>query len=134
MSRFIESAAVVAGAEAFLLSGVLKAPLVAAFMAKARWFHGADVQGTLEAIDRAARAWKASLVLAERENAAPDRAMVPDSRWTVDQAAGYLGLSRRRVQELARAGWFTGRREGRRWVLDEASVLDYNRRERNGSA
>ena len=83
--RFIESAAVVAGPEAFLLSRVLKAPLVAAFMAKARWCHGADVETTVAAIHEAARAWEASLVLAERENAASDRG-VP--RLLVDSRAG----------------------------------------------
>lgn len=132
MSRFIDApSAVVSGSAAFLLSRLLKAPPVTAYMAAARWVHGPDVERTLHAIHRAARAWEASL---ERENAAPDRTVCPDSRWTVEQAAEHLGLSRRRVQELARAGWFTGRREGRRWVLDEASVLDYHRRERNGSA
>ena len=42
-----------------------------------------------------------------------------------------LGISRRRVQELARSGRITGRRVGRRWYLDPYSVTAYHRRERN---
>jgi excisionase family DNA binding protein len=127
--RFIEyPAAVVTGPEAFLLSRVLKAPSVVAFLRRARWFHGGDVQAMLEAIDRAARAWESRLTLAQRHTALRSDPLPAHSRWTVEQAAKHLGLSHRRVQELARAGWLTGKREGRRWGLDEASVLNYQHR------
>ncbi|MGH3635327.1 MAG: helix-turn-helix domain-containing protein [Pseudonocardiaceae bacterium] len=128
--RYIEYGAVVAGPEAFLIARALRATVVAKFLAKARWFHGADVAQTISDIERAGRAWERSLDLARRDNAERANADTPESPtgWSVEKASNHLRLSRRRTQELACSGVLDGRRVGRRWVLDEASVRDYRQR------
>lgn len=43
---------------------------------------------------------------------------------TPQQAADVLGCSPRRVLQLVASGAVTGRRDGRRWLLERSSVMD----------
>ena len=127
--RFLEHAAVVAGDTAWLLSRILVSPDVAKVVANPpRWCDRAELAATVAAIHRAARA---SRELAQREDADQTDAEAPESGtgWSVKHSAGYLGLSVRRVQELAPTE-LGGRLVGGVWVLDEQAVRECGRRRR----
>jgi excisionase family DNA binding protein len=125
-SHAVTDAAIVTGSGAYLLSRLLRRPPVTAYMRGAGWLHNDDFGATVRAIHEAARAWERSLDLEHRENVGgyeiPGRCC---GTLTVEQSAEELGLSPRRVQELARAGRITGRRVGRRWEISPASVRAY---------
>lgn len=135
-SRYVEHAAVVSGAPAWLLSRILRSPNVATVVNNApRWIDHAELNATVEAIHGAAKAFQMASAARERENATVPGAVTAESDdpgWTVRRAAAYLGLSPRRVQELAPE--LGGRRVGRRqWVLDSAAVRHEHQR-RNEAA
>jgi hypothetical protein len=116
-------AAVITGSAAFLLSKLLRAPPVAAYIHQALWLHGDDFDAMLAAVHAAGRGWESTVHLAQRDNV---RAYVrspanPGTMGTKD-AAAILGLSIRRTQELTKLGSLTGHRVGRRWELDPGSV------------
>lgn len=134
--RFIESAAVVSGGSAWLLSRILLSANVAKVIANPpSWLDRADLAATVAAIHRAASAQARRLELAQRETATVLDATAPDcpSSWTVQRAADYLRLSPRRVQEIALVE-LGGRRVGRSWQLDETAVRAYERQRRGAAA
>jgi excisionase family DNA binding protein len=128
MSRLIsEPSAVVGGSAAFLLSRLLRAAPVIAYMCRAGWVGGDDFDATLAAIHAAGRGWESTIKLPQRENAR-GRELSRPGYATIEEAAETLHLSRRRTQELAQAGSITGRRVGRRWQLDQRSIMIYQQR------
>ena len=64
--------------------------------------------------------------LSDREEAPASDSVVMDTA----AAAGLLGLSERRVRQLAVGGLLVGRKVGRQWLIDEGSITAYtvNRR------
>lgn len=126
--RYVEGA-LVRGSSAWLLSRILASPGVAAVVNNSpQWVDRAELAATIAAIHTAARRFDTTTAALEREDAAPLGAVMPQSApgWTVRRAAAYLGLSHRRVQEIAAE--LGGRRVGRAWILDEAAVREYERR------
>lgn len=127
--RYVEGA-LVHGSSAWLLSRILASPGVATVVSNPPgWVDRAELAATIAAIHTAASRFDtASSAAHEREDAALLGAVTPqlDPAWTVRRAADYLGLSDRRVQELAAE--LGGRRVGRAWILDEVAVREYERR------
>jgi hypothetical protein len=130
--RFIElPAAVVTGGPAWLLSRILRSPSVATVISLPPiWVNQAELTATITAIHRAAKAFDTMATAPERETATLTCAVTleSNSEWTVRKAADYLGLSQRRVQELA--SQLGGRRVGRQWILEEVAVREFARRRR----
>jgi hypothetical protein len=121
-----EPTALISGTAAFLLSRLLRSPQVTAYIRSAGWVGGDDFDLALAAIHAAGRAWETTINLPQRENARANvRSLSNPATMSIEAAAGHLGLSVRRTQELAQSGLLEGQRTGRRWVLDEASVRNY---------
>lgn len=128
--RYIESGALVCGSSALLLSRILRSANVATVVSNPPgWVDRADLHAQVAAIHRAAEAFETASSAHERESATPLGAVTAelDTGWPVRRAATYLGLSPRRVQELAPE--LGGRRAGRRqWVLDPVAVRHEKKR------
>lgn len=135
-SRFIEHGALISGSGAFLLSRLLRSPQVVAYMRSAGWLGGDDFDLALAAIHTAGRAWEATINLPRRDNARVSvHSLSNPATMSIEDAAGLLGLSVRRIQELAQSGSLEGQRIGRRWILDEVAVRrEYERRQRQHAA
>lgn len=136
MSGFIESAAVLSGPAALVVSRVLSSPnVVKVLSGLPPWLapYRSEISAAVQAIHRAAKAFETAATAPGRDTATVVGAVTLDSNseWTVRKAADYLGLSRRRVQELA--GQLGGRRVGRLWILDEVTVRELAR-QRRGAA
>ena len=124
MEKFIsEPSAVISGAPAWLLSRILRSPSVVKVLTNAP--DHADIASTVTAIHAAGRAYENRLDRQRRDNAVTPGAVVPQC-WTTEQTATYLGLSLRRVQELAPE--LDGERVGRRWLIPAAAVHEYAER------
>lgn len=130
--RYCEETALVSGAPAWLLSLVLSSSRVVTVLANPpTGVDRADVAATIAAINRASRAYINRLEVQRRDNATtPNEGMPQSATWTTQQAATYLQLSRRRVQEIASE--LGGERVGREWRLPEMAVREYA--ERNAAA
>jgi excisionase family DNA binding protein len=125
-SRFVEHGALISGPGAYLLSRLLRSPPVAAYMRSAGWVGGDDFNAALAAIHAAGRVWEDTIKLPQRDNARANvRSLSNLATMSIEGAAGLLGLSVRRTQELAQQGSLTGRRVGRRWELATSSVHAY---------
>jgi excisionase family DNA binding protein len=128
-SRYVEHAAVITGPGASLLSRLLQAPQVLAFIRTAKWLHGDDFGQAVRAVHTAGRTWETSIGLRERNNAiryelpGPNRATL-----SVEEASEHLGIGKRQVQNLVRAGRIAGHRLGGRWALDPTSVKIYQQK------
>jgi hypothetical protein len=119
-------AAVITGQAAFLLSRFLRTPQVTECMRSAGWLGGDDFDAALAAIHAAGRAWESTITLPRRDDARVSvRSLSNPATMSIEAAAGRLGLSIRRTQELAQSRLLEGQRIGRRWILDEASVQSY---------
>jgi hypothetical protein len=92
----------------------------------------AEVDATARAIRRAAADYEALPVSPERSDETPLGEIGARSErdhgdgLDVGQAALLLGVSPRRVQQLAAGGM--GRKAGRAWLLDPTVVREYGRR------
>jgi excisionase family DNA binding protein len=118
--------ALVSGPSAWILSRILRSPDVRRILANPpAWIERGDLADTVMAIDQAGKAFEVALSALERGNEAPLSAVMPQSEFTTRQAAERLGLSQRRVQELA--ALLGGRRVGRQWRLPEAAVREYEK-------
>jgi excisionase family DNA binding protein len=118
--------AVVSGAPAWLLSRVLRSERVTKVLANPHTgVDRADLAAVVNAIHRAGRAHENRLDRQRRDNADPPGADVQHC-WTTEQTATYLGLSLRRVQELAPE--LDGERVGRRWLIPAAAAHEYSER------
>jgi excisionase family DNA binding protein len=121
-----EATALVSGSGAFLLSRLLRSPQVTTYMRSAGWLGGDDFNAALAAIHTAGRVWENTIKLPQRDNARANvRSPANPATMSIEDAAGLLGLSVRRTQELAQSGLLEGQRIGRRWILDEDSVRNY---------
>lgn len=129
-SGFIPApAAIITGQAAYLISRWLRTPSAIASMRNAKWLPGPDVAHALNAIHQAGREWQTGLELRQRDTAS--RCELPNPNCVtmrVEEAAEYLNLSIRRVQELAQQESISGRHVGRRWELDPISVRAYRER------
>jgi hypothetical protein len=93
-----------------------------------------DVEATARAIRRAAVEYEALPISPERSGETPVFEIGARSErdhgdgLDVGQAALLLGVSPRRVQQLAAGGM--GRKVGRAWLLDSTAVREHGRRRR----
>lgn len=131
---FVESAALLSGPAALVVSRVLHSPNVVTVLADLpRWLqrYRSEIHAAVEAVHRAARAYESGVAALEREDVVVSGAVRAhsDQHWTTRQAADHLRLSRRRVQELASAE-LGGRKVGRQWLFDEVVVREYQRHRR----
>jgi hypothetical protein len=128
--RYIEAGATVCNSPALLLSKILRSPNVSTVLSNApSWVDRADLHAQVAAIHRAAAAWKSRSTALEREDADVVGAVMPESApgWTTKRAADHLGMSQRRVQELAPE--LGGTRLGREWRIPEVAVhREYEKR------
>ena len=128
------SGALVSGAPAHVLDRVLRSPDVQRLVDNLPAWLRAEVEATARAIRRAAVEYEALPVSLQRsdetsfgEIAGRSTRMGESVGWVcVEQAANLLGVTPRRVQQLAAGGM--GRRVGRVWQLDETAVREYGRR------
>jgi excisionase family DNA binding protein len=127
-----EPSAIIGGSAAWLLSRVLRSPDIRRVLDNPPgWIERGDITAMVTAVDLAARAFVASQPAPRRGKMTPLGAVVPESEWSTRQAAEYLGISRRRVQELAEE--LGGQRVGQRqWLLPEIAVREYERRKKTG--
>ncbi|MGH3781252.1 MAG: helix-turn-helix domain-containing protein [Pseudonocardiaceae bacterium] len=122
----IEPVVIISGAPVYLLSKLLSAAPVVAFLRCARWTANDEFAATLRAIHEAGRAWQAVVELRERNNAVRcARPVSGRATMSIEEASERLGIGERRVQQLAQSGRITGRRVGQRWQLDQVSVAAY---------
>ncbi len=129
------SGALVTGATAHVLDRLLRSPNVRQLLDNLPSWLRAEVDATARAIGRAAADYEALPVSPERSGEAPfgeiaaRSAGIGTAGWLdAGQAANLLGVSARRVQQLAAGGM--GRRVGRVWRLDETAVREYGQRQR----
>jgi excisionase family DNA binding protein len=118
--------ALVAGSSAWLLARILRSPDVRRVLTHPPvWVERGDLTDTINAIDQAAKAFETALTALERGKTATLSAGTAQSELTTREAANHLGMSQRRVQELAAA--LGGRRVGREWRLPEVAVREYEK-------
>jgi excisionase family DNA binding protein len=127
VERFVDQpCAVVSGAPAWLLSRLLRSERVTKVLANPQTgVDQADLATVVDAIHRAGRAHENRLNQRQRDNATASGAVTAQS-WSTKQAADHLGMSQRRVQELA--GELGGARVGREWRIPEVAVREYQQR------
>jgi hypothetical protein len=127
VERFVDQpCAVVSGAPAWLLSRVLRSERITKVLANLHTgVDQAELAATVNAIHRAGRVHENRVDQQRRGNAIAPGTVVPHC-WSTEQTAEYLGLSRRRVQELAPA--LGGKRIGRRWAIPAAAAHDFAER------
>lgn len=117
--------ALVQGVSAHVLDRILASPkVVQAMSAYPSWMR-AELEATRRAIRRAAREYEA-LPVAVGGSAEVEFAEVAPPlahEITTSEASAVLGLTERRVRQLAAEGM--GRRAGSRWLLDRSAVLAY---------
>lgn len=115
--------ALVHGVSAHVLARVLASPNVAQVLdALPSWIRP-ELDATRRAILRAAREYEALPVAVDGSPATALAEVGPSSPHEIStsQAGVLLGLSERRVRQLAPGG--LGRRVGGRWLLDRSAVL-----------
>lgn len=127
MSRY---GALVDGVSAHVLDRVLRSPNVEQVLRSLPPWMRSELEATRRAIQRAARDYEARLVAVDgtAETEVPDVGAPLGHEITTREAAALLGLTERRVRQLAAGGM--GRRRGGRWVLDRSAVLAYAERRR----
>jgi len=125
---FVE-AAMVSGAPAHVIDRVLRSPDVQRVINNLPPWLRVEVTATVQAIRRAAANYEAQPTAPRRNNETPigetvarsDR--VRDGWLTTEQAATLLGVSTRRVQQLAVSG--LGHKLDRCWRLDPTAIREY---------
>jgi hypothetical protein len=143
--------ALVSGAPAHVIDRVLRSPNVARVLDNLPPWLRAEVELTARAIRLAAQEWEALPAAPERNGETPqDEAgagfgvvpewsppgsqtggVDPDRRLGTAEAAGMLGVSLRRAQQLA-AGGIGAKDVDGRWSLDRTAVVEYARRRAAG--
>lgn len=131
--RYVEGAALVAGFAAHVIDRVLARHLPALL----QWTQlSADQRQALEetrtAIARAADLHAQQSTSATETPVAEIGPTSPHDEMSTAEAAAELGVTQRRVCQLAEGG--LGRKVGRVWVLDRAAVLAYSDEHRSRSA
>lgn len=123
--------ALVHGVSAHVLDRVLASPNVAHVLDALPSWMRPELEATRRAIRRAARAYEAQPVAAvgSAEVACVEVGPALPHEITTHEASGLLGLTERRVRQLAAGGM--GHRRGSRWLLDRSAVLAYAKRRRS---
>lgn len=131
--RYLEHGVVLSGWSAYAFARVLGRHLPE-FLASLDDRLCEPLEDGLAALDLAGREWAASA----RGGAAALDAALPvssnhEQRETIssEEAGDMLGLSPRRVRELAAAGSLYGSRVAGRWTFDRGAVLAYREKESN---
>ena len=132
--NYVEAAAIISGASALLIAGFLERYRrewreYAAPLSKDM---GLQVADTVESIKLAADTYRSEVAdrASERGNAERKSVeVVSDSsgmdEWiSTSEAAVVLGVTDRRVRQLARGGELAGHRSGGRWQVSRESVLE----------
>lgn len=130
MPGYVEGAALVEGAAAHVLAELLAIPGVRHYLRG----RPPELQGAIEeavtAIRQAARAYEQARASASAfgsaETALAEIVQPFEREIVTREAAALLGLTERRVRQLAAEGM--GRRAGGRWLLDRTAVEEYRRR------
>lgn len=113
----------------YLLSRLLRAPPVTAYLRGAGWLHNDVVADALRAIHVVGAEWERNPDQPRRHgDVARFRDLPGRDTMNTEQVSETLRLSRRQVQRLARDGAITARRVGRRWEIDQGSVTAYRKR------
>lgn len=123
--------ALISGPSAHILDRVLASPNVVRVLDALPPWMRAEVDATRRAIQRAAAAYEA-LPISANGNAETGLAEIGTGsphEISTSEASVLLGLSERRVRQLAAGGM--GRRVGGRWLLDRSAVTAYGKRPRS---
>ena len=130
---YVEHGAIVSAGAAWLISRILTSPSVNKVVTHPPgWLNRAQIEETVEAIHQAGREFEASSAALERGNETLLSAVMARSELTTREAADYLGLSPRRVQEIAAE--LGGTRAGRQWRIPAVAVREYGERQRQTAA
>ncbi len=129
-SRYVEGA-LVTGFAAYALHALMVSPRVAEQldrMAQAQPWIRPELDAARRALRRAAAEYEALPVAVDGSAAEQLAEAAASSVHEIDtaQAAALLGLSERRIRQLAAEGM--GRQVGGRWLLDRGLVLAYGHR------
>jgi excisionase family DNA binding protein len=124
---YVEHGAIVSGGPTWMISRILASPSVRDLLDNPpAWIERGHLAATVDAIHQAARAFEAESAARERGKPATVSAVAAQSEWTTREAADYLGLSQRRVQEIAAD--LGGTQAGRRWRIPATAAREYQRR------
>jgi excisionase family DNA binding protein len=120
--------ALVTGHAAHVMDRILRSPNVAAVLTNLPQPLRSEVLATASAISRAARAWERLPLSPERSDETPlgeieALSVARSELLTTKQVAEQLGVSSRRVQQLAAGG--LGSFVGRQWLFDQDVVRAY---------
>jgi hypothetical protein len=137
----VDRVAVVHGPAALALSRVLQFPAVqAALLASPPWLRGPELATAVASIHQAAAAYESELRRSETKRAEAGRdssraaeGVGVERSWSSNRAARHLGLTERRVQQLAASGGLAAELVRGRWLIDPTSVRRYSQ-VRNGAA
>lgn len=124
--------ALVEGVSAHVLARVLASPNVAQVLRSLPPWMLPELEATCRAIGQAAREYEQLPVAVDgrSETEVPQVETPLGHEITTGEASRLLGLTERRVRQLAAGGM--GQRRGGRWVLDRSAVLAYAQRGRAG--
>ncbi|MFF7842841.1 helix-turn-helix domain-containing protein [Streptomyces ossamyceticus] len=130
MSGYVRGA-LVQGVSAHVLARVLASPNVEQVLRSLPLWMQPELEETRRAIRRAAREFEALPVAVDGsgETEVPEAEAPLGHEITTGEAAALLGLTDRRVRQLAKGGM--GQLRGGRWVLDRSAVLAYAERRRS---
>lgn len=129
MSGYVRGA-LVHGVSAHVLARVLASPNVEQVLRSLPPWMQPELEATRRAIRQAAHEYEQLPPAGEGsvETEVPDVEAPLGHEITTGEAAALLGLTERRVRQLAAGGM--GQRKGGRWVLDRSAVLAYAARRR----
>lgn len=136
-SAYFEGAALIGGRPAYLIAQTMRRTLDRELRANGGGHIASDLAEALVALDRAGRVWLASQEAAEAaevSEVAGTEALVgcPQTvRYSPPLPSALvalrLGVSDRRVRQLALSGELPGRRVRNKWEFDPAVVSEYQR-------
>lgn len=118
---YIEGGAIITGYPAVLVAVGLRDLARRGFYDRVEPGARADLLALIADIERAGQAWRASIETqpGNPETARPE--IVAESVMTAEQASTLLGLTARRVRQLAPV--IGGHKHRGRWTFDQAAVL-----------
>ncbi|MDX5565647.1 hypothetical protein PYK79_23185 [Streptomyces sp. ID05-04B] len=127
MSGYVRSGAIVEGAAAHVLADLLGTEAARRYLRQKPPALQGDIERAVTAIRRAALAYEATLTpisaAGSSETAFAEIVQPFEREITTGQAAALLGLTERRVRQLAAGGM--GRRAGGRWLIDRTAVEEH---------
>jgi excisionase family DNA binding protein len=130
VSGYLRQAAYVDGVVAHVLAELLATPAARRYLRSRPATLQGDIERAIVAIRQAAGAYEKTLGPASADGSAetPLAEIVQpfDREITTREAAALLGVTERRVRQLAAGGM--GRKAGSQWLLDRTAVEEYRRR------